>query len=100
MTSEWVRARLVGCDGTELVEVAIHGAGAPDLEALSVLSSLALHAQRRGLSVELVEPCCRADELLALVDLRLKVQRQPKPGEEPPGLEEREEEAELGDQAV
>jgi hypothetical protein len=99
----WCRVTLVGADGTALARRDLAGAGAPDLQALDDVVTLALLAGRAGgiLAVESLAPAMR--ELLELAGLLpglrtlVEVERQTEVREESLGVEEGEEEAHRGD---
>ncbi len=100
MTAEpWCRVRVAGPDGRALATVTLVGSGPPALGAVDRVARLALLAGRLGgrAVVEAASPELRT--LLALAALGVEVEGEPECGEQPLGLEERQEEIHPGDPA-
>jgi hypothetical protein len=88
----WCRVTIVGPDGEEMASVALEGAGFPDLGAVDEVARLALFAGRLGGDISLsdVSPALRA--LLVLAGLPVQMEGQAELGEQPLGVERRQEE--------
>jgi hypothetical protein len=86
-------------DGTVLADWVFAGAGAPTLGAVDDVARLALLATRLGCRIALAEVSPAMRELLDLAGLRVEVQGQAELGEEPLGVQERQEEVHPGDLA-
>jgi hypothetical protein len=96
----WCEVTVVGPDGADLVRRFLEGPGDPDLEAVDEVARLALLAGRLGSHLVLAEvsPALRA--LLHLTGLCVEVEGQSKLGEQPLGVQERQEERHAGDEPV
>jgi hypothetical protein len=98
-TTRWCRVLVLDDGGRELVDATFEGRTVP-LEAVDVVSVLALHARRRGGSVRVLWADPALASLLALAGLPLEVRGEPEEREQPLGLEQRQEERHLGDPPV
>ena len=96
----WCRVRVLGPDRTELAYRVLEGPGAPDLEVVDYVARLALLAQRIGGGIVLGELSPALQGLLELAGLSVEVQGQAEFGEQPLGVEERQEERHPGDRPV
>ncbi|SRR5579883_1762143 len=99
----WCRIRSVDASGTDNDGGWVGGPGRPDLGAVDCVARRLLPVLRRGEQPSLVDVDPELAELLDLAGLGglvVEVRRQPEGGEEPLGLEGREEEAHLRDGAT
>ena len=100
MTAEpWCRVRVVGPAGVDLVTVVLGGAGPPGWDVVDRVARLALLASRLGGRVVVVAASPELRALLALAALGVEVEGEPELGEQPLGVEERQEELHPGDAA-
>ena len=93
----WCRVRVVDPDGAELARYVLEGPGAPDLGAVDDVARLALLAGRLGGDIVLANVSPVLLGLLELAGLRVEVEGQTELGEEPLGIQERQEERHPGD---
>ena len=89
----WCGAAVVAPDGVVLARFPLAGEGDPDLSVVDGLARRALGAARLGGTLVLSDVAPRLRELLWLSGLAIEVEREAEGGEEPPGVQEREEEA-------
>lgn len=75
----WYRVTVTDREGVEFAWVA-GGVGLPDLQAVDIVSRLALLLRRSGASVELTEVSAAMCELLALSGLTAEVGQRDDPG--------------------
>lgn len=95
----WCRVTVVGPDGTVVACCELDGPGFPGLGAVDDVARLALLASRLGGSITLAEVSPAMRELLELAGLCVEMEGQAELGEEPCGIQQREEEVHPGDPA-
>jgi len=88
----WCRLRIVDSGGRPVATHELTGPGVPDLHIVGRIARLALRAKRAGGWVELSAPAPGLCELLALAGSRVDVQGKVEFGEEPFGVDQRQEE--------
>jgi hypothetical protein len=88
---------VAGADGAVIAEAAMLGPGNPDLEALDVLSLLALHARRRGIALVLAGGTPALLALAEMSGLAGEMVGEAERGEQTLRVEQGQEEAHLGD---
>jgi hypothetical protein len=95
-SQRWCRILIVGRDRT-LARFVLEGEGAPGLDAVDVVARWGLLARRLDARLVCRDATPALRELLLLAGLDVEVQRQPERGEEPLGIQRREEEVHPGD---
>jgi len=95
--TRWCLVRVEDASGALRTETWLAGAGTPGLAVVDEVARLLLGARRAGHCARIEAMVPALDELVALAALPVEVRRQPERGEQPLRLEEREEEAHLGD---
>lgn len=93
----WCRVTVVGPDGTVAASCELDGPGSPGIGAVDDVARLALLASRLGGGITLAEVSPAMQELLELAGLCVEMEGQAEFGEEPPGIEQREEVIHPGD---
>jgi len=93
----WCRVTLVGPDGAVVARCELDGPGSPGLGVVDDVARLALLASRLGGGITLAEVSPAMRELVELAGLCLEMEGQAELGEEPLGIQQREEEIHPGD---
>jgi hypothetical protein len=93
----WCRVTVVGPDGAVVACCELDGPGPPGLDAVDDVARLALLASRVGGGITLAEVSSAMRELLELAGLYVEMKGQAELGEQPRGIEQREEEIHPGD---
>jgi hypothetical protein len=88
----WCRATIVRRDGTVLADCVLEGSGVPNVGAVDEVARLALLAIRLGGRIAIAEVSPVLRELLDLAGLPVEMEGQAELGEEPLGVQERQEE--------
>jgi hypothetical protein len=93
----WCRVTVWGPDGTIVASCELDGPGSPGIGAIGEVARLALLASRLGGGITLAEVSPAMGELLELAGLCVEMEGQAELGEQPTGIQQREEEIHPGD---